>query len=590
MWFKSNNAVVEPAELLTVGDNPVNVPPKMEAADPTPEGTSLSSIRETIDLLEIDLAAMIADVQQAAKAVGRGIESSGEALKEIFLRTQSFESQTKIAAQTAEQLSTSIEEFTACASEIGRQVREADLLTDQANHAAGEASQSIDRLKTSSADIGSVVNLISSIAKQTNLLALNATIEAARAGEAGRGFAVVAGEVKALSRQTQTATEEIARRIDAIQNDAAGSIAAVGRIAEAIKAIRPVFAATMAALEQQNQVSQQLALTSSESSQFAADVAAGAAGIDVATENATCQNMEIARSGQDAANFAEKLKTRFVIFLRQTIIGDRRRHDRLPCDLGAIIHMPRGDVPTKTIDLSEGGMLLRANDGTTLDIGANVSVTLESIGTVSATIVNRSPLGWHARFAKLSVDAECALTRELSAIREENKVFIQRAVNTAKQISAVFEQGIAQRRISAADLFDNSYVPIEGTNPVQYRTRFLQFVEDVLPDLQEPLLAGDSGMAFCASVDRNGYLPVHNRIYSQPQRPDDVAWNTANCRNRRIFDDRAGLAAARNVRPYLIQSYPRDMGNGVVIMMREVDVPIRVLGRHWGAFRTAYKL
>jgi methyl-accepting chemotaxis protein len=97
-------------------------------------------------------------------------------------------------------------------------------------------------------------------------------------------------------------------------------------------------------------------------------------------------------------------------------------------------------------------------------------------------------------------------------------------------------------------------------------------------------------MVFCAAVDRNGYLPVHNRIYSKPQKPDDIVWNTANCRNRRIFDDRAGLCAARNVRPYLIQSYPRDMGNGVIIMMREIDAPVRAFGKHWGGFRTAYKL
>jgi len=86
------------------------------------------------------------------------------------------------------------------------------------------------------------------------------------------------------------------------------------------------------------------------------------------------------------------------------------------------------------------------------------------------------------------------------------------------------------------------------------------------------------------------HLPVHNRIYSQPQRPNDVTWNTANCRNRRIFDDRAGLSAARNAQAHLIQSYPRDMGNGVIIMMREIDAPIRVFGKHWGGFRTAYKM
>ncbi len=52
----------------------------------------------------------------------------------------------------------------------------------------------------------------------------------------------------------------------------------------------------------------------------------------------------------------------------------------------------------------------------------------------------------------------------------------------------------------------------------------------------------------------------------------------------------AGLAAGRNQRAYLIQSYARDMGNGNTVMMREIDVPIRVQGRHWGGFRTAYKL
>jgi methyl-accepting chemotaxis protein len=49
-------------------------------------------------------------------------------------------------------------------------------------------------------------------------------------------------------------------------------------------------------------------------------------------------------------------------------------------------------------------------------------------------------------------------------------------------------------------------------------------------------------------------------------------------------------SAGGNPRAYLIQSYARDMGNGKTIMMREMDVPIRVQGRHWGGLRTAYKL
>jgi methyl-accepting chemotaxis protein len=125
---------------------------------------------------------------------------------------------------------------------------------------------------------------------------------------------------------------------------------------------------------------------------------------------------------------------------------------------------------------------------------------------------------------------------------------------------------------------------------VQHRTRFLGWADRALPEFQEAFLAKDPRLAFSVAIDRNGYLPVHNKIYSQPQRMGDVTWNTANSRNRRIFNDPAGLAAGRNIRSYLIQSYARDMGNGTTIMMREIDVPIRVNGRHWGGFRTAYKI
>lgn len=51
------------------------------------------------------------------------------------------------------------------------------------------------------------------------MLAVNASIEAARAGEEGRGFAVVAEEVGALAAQSATATKEIARIVESIQQE-----------------------------------------------------------------------------------------------------------------------------------------------------------------------------------------------------------------------------------------------------------------------------------------------------------------------------------------------------------------------------------
>jgi methyl-accepting chemotaxis protein len=213
---------------------------------------------------------------------------------------------------------------------------------------------------------------------------------------------------------------------------------------------------------------------------------------------------------------------------------------------------------------------------------------LDGIGAARVRVAGISSRGLHLEFIELSLAARAELERKLASIREENREIIARAVDVANEISRLFEGLIQQGKLTQESLFDNDYVAVEGSDPVQHVTKFLPASEDVLPPLQEALLASDERMVFCAAVDRNGYLPVHNRKYSLPQRPGETAWNTAHSRNRRIFDDRAGLAAARNVRPYIIQVYPRDMGGGVTIVMREIDAPIRVLGQHWGGFRTAY--
>lgn len=163
------------------------------------------------------------------------------------------------------------------------------------------------------------------------------------------------------------------------------------------------------------------------------------------------------------------------------------------------------------------------------------------------------------------------------------------AQHTAALIGKRFEQALARGEITEAALFDTHYAPIAGSDPQQFTTQFTTFTDRVLPDIQEPLLALDERVAFCAAVGVRGYLPTHNRKFSQPQRAGDVVWNAANCRNRRIFDDRTGLAAASHTKPFLLQTYRRDMGGGAFAMMKDASAPIFVNGRHWGGLRLAYK-
>src|SRR5436309_8170040 len=171
--------------------------PKMpKAADAVP--ADHDSAREILELLELELGAMIRQLERAANSVATGAQSTAATLSNIRARTDALTGRTSAAQSTATTFSQAAEKFTHSAEGIGAQVRDASKLADQASAAAHEASLNVDRLRESSAAIGNVVNLIAQIAKQTTLLALNSTIDAARACAGGRGFALVAADAKEL--------------------------------------------------------------------------------------------------------------------------------------------------------------------------------------------------------------------------------------------------------------------------------------------------------------------------------------------------------------------------------------------------------
>jgi methyl-accepting chemotaxis protein len=177
-----------------------------------------------------------------------------------------------------------------------------------------------------------------------------------------------------------------------------------------------------------------------------------------------------------------------------------------------------------------------------------------------------------------------------AGIETPDQRHIVKVQDVAASIADAFEQGIASGRVSMSDLFDRNYREIAGTNPKQFSTRYLDFADRVLTPIQESVIEADPSLAFCACVDENGYLPTHNLKFSQGQRPGEVEWNTANSRNRRIFNDRTGLGAGRNTQPFLVQTYRRDMGGGTFIIMKDISAPIFVNGRHWGGVRLAAKV
>ena len=161
-------------------------------------------------------------------------------------------------------------------------------------------------------------------------------------------------------------------------------------------------------------------------------------------------------------------------------------------------------------------------------------------------------------------------------------------VETARRISQTFEAAIERGEITVERLMDEKYREIPGTDPKQYLTDYVEFTDRVLPAIQDPIQKSDSRIVYCVAWAKGGYLPTHNPNYRLPQGKDPV-WNNANCRNRRLFNDRAVKQVAANTKPFLLQTYRRDMGGGKFVLMKDVSSPIIIRGRHWGAFRMGFR-
>ena len=170
----------------------------------------------------------------------------------------------------------------------------------------------------------------------------------------------------------------------------------------------------------------------------------------------------------------------------------------------------------------------------------------------------------------------------------EETVFLNIARDHAQTVSQVLESAVENGDISQDDLFNVDHEEIPGTNPPRYKTPSLPLIEQRIAHLNDAIADTRDEIVFLIIADREGYVPVHVKKFSKPM-SDDPVWNTANCRNRNLFRDRIGLKAAQNQKEILLQSYRRDMGGGVFVLMKELNAPIIVKGRHWGNIRLAYK-
>jgi methyl-accepting chemotaxis protein len=210
-------------------------------------------------------------------------------------------SNVQVVASSTEAMMESIREISKSAGEAARVARAAVEMAETTNH-------TIQKLGASSSDIGKVIKVITSIAQQTNLLALNATIESARAGEAGKGFAVVANEVKELAKATGRATEDIGKKIEAIQTDTEAAVTAIGEVSQIIGQVNDISNSIASAVEEQTATTSEIGRNIAEAARGTGEIAKSISAVAGAAQRTSASAVDAQAAASSVGDMAAELQ------------------------------------------------------------------------------------------------------------------------------------------------------------------------------------------------------------------------------------------------------------------------------------------
>jgi methyl-accepting chemotaxis protein len=306
---RATKSVLAQAEAIAAGD--------LTREDlPVRSRDELGDLTNAVNKMSTNLQQMILAIIENAQRVASASEELSVTSQQISANSEETSAQAGVVSRASQQVSqnlqsvaTGAEQMTTTIQSIASSVNEAATIAASAVQTAQTANRNVAKLGASSTEIGEVIKVITSIAQQTNLLALNATIEAARAGEAGKGFAVVANEVKELAKQTAHATEDISRKITAIQTDTQSAVEAIGAISGIIGQVNNISSAIATAVEEQSATTREMTRGMAEAAKGSGEITRNVEGVAEAARGTSSSAQKSQKAANDLAEMATRLHT-----------------------------------------------------------------------------------------------------------------------------------------------------------------------------------------------------------------------------------------------------------------------------------------
>ena len=282
---------------------------------PVGNADEIGSATAALNTMKNNLRNTVQAIAEASGHVAAASEELNATSQQIIANSEETSAQADVVSKAAQAVSQNLQTVATGAEQMGTSIKEiAKNATEAAKVATGavkvaeNTTTTVSKLGDSSTEIGQVIKVITSIAQQTNLLALNATIEAARAGEAGKGFAVVANEVKELAKETAKATEDISRKIEAIQTDTKAAVDAIASISGVINQINDISNTIATAVEEQNATTNEMSRNVSEAAQGSGEITSNISGVAEAAQGTTRGASDTQKASQQLVETSTQLR------------------------------------------------------------------------------------------------------------------------------------------------------------------------------------------------------------------------------------------------------------------------------------------